>query len=184
MPEAHFFSKLQAHFKFLMRHPVKPIILFFFLVWCAAHPVYSKDYFQQKVEYTIHVSLDDRKHSLSGDEVIIYTNNSPDSLSDLYFHLWPNAYKNDGTALADQLQRMGDNRMVVAKDTDFGYIDGLSFRVDGKAIDWQLLEDTIDVCILHLKKALQPAATITISTNFRLQIPSADLSRLGHDGQA
>ncbi|MEO8086346.1 MAG: M1 family metallopeptidase [Bacteroidota bacterium] len=145
---------------------------------------FSSDYFQQKVEYTIHVSLDDKKHALKGDESIIYTNNSPDSLTELYFHLWPNAYKNDETALADQLSKSGDNRMVIAKDQDFGYIDGISFRTEGKAIDWEYLEDTIDVCVLHLKKALQPGASMAITTNFKVFIPSADLSRLGHDGQA
>lgn len=179
-----FFSKLQAYSIYIMSNSTKLIFSFLYLSLCILHPAFSRDYFQQKVEYTIRVSLDDKKHSLKGEEVITYTNNSPDSLSDIYFHLWPNAYKNDETALADQLVRLGDNRMVIAKDSDFGYIDGLSFRVDGRAIDWELIEDTIDVCVLHLKKALQSSSTITISTNFKVQIPSAEISRLGHDGQA
>ena len=161
--------------------PFLPLAFYFCITWnCAS----SKDYFQQQVEYTIRVSLDDKKHALKGDEVIVYTNNSTDSLYDLYFHLWPNAYKNDGTALADQFAKEGDNRMVVAGDNDFGYIDGLSFRTDGKAIDWELLEDTIDVCVLHLKKPVPPGGSITISTAFKVQVPNADLSRLGHNGQA
>jgi hypothetical protein len=167
-----------------MRNSRKLTFLIFYFLFCTAAGSYSQDYFQQKVNYTISVSLDDKKHQLKGDETITYTNNSPDSLPDLYFHLWPNAYKNDETALADQLASKGSNRMVVAKDADFGYIDGISFRTNGKAIDWEYLEDTIDICVLHLKKALQPTEAITISTNFKVQIPSADLSRLGHDGQA
>jgi hypothetical protein len=158
--------------------------MFLFLAAGQAQTAGAQDYFQQRADFTIRVSLDDEKHSLKGDEVIVYTNNSSNELSDIYFHLWPNGYKNDETALADQYSRQGINRMVVAKDKDFGYIDGLNFRVDGKVVDWEFLEDTIDVCVLHLKKPLAPSASIIISTNFRVQLPSADLSRLGHDGQA
>jgi len=163
---------------------LKPILSFFCCVLCIVNCALSRDYFQQKVDYTIRVSLDDKKHALTGEEVISYTNNSPDSLSEIYFHLWPNAYRNDETALADQLERMGSNRMAAAKSSDFGYMDGISFRANGKAIDWELLEDTGDVCVLHLKKAIQPAQTIVISTGFKVQIPSSSISRLGHDGQA
>src|SRR5436190_753377 len=99
-----------------------------FLLWLNtfSQPSTEHDYFQQKVDYTIRVSLDDKKHLLTGEETVSYTNNSPDSLKDLDFHLWPNAYKNDETALGNQLSKMGSNRMVVLKDQDFGYIEGLS----------------------------------------------------------
>ncbi len=167
-----------------MGKSLKLIFTFLYCSFCIVNCAFCGDYFQQKVDYKIRVSLEDKSHSLKGDIVIHYTNNSPDSLSDIYFHLWPNAYKNDETALADQLSRMGDNRMVIAKDSDFGWIDGLNFKTEGKAIDWEYLEDTIDVCILHLKKPVPPSGSVTISTNFRVQIPSAELSRLGHDGDA
>ncbi len=162
----------------------KRFTLFFNCALCIVHCASSKDYFQQGVKYIIHVSLDDKKHFLKADETISYKNNSPDSLSEIYFHLWPNAYKNDETALADQLAREGDNRFVVAKENEFGYIDGLNFRVDDKTVDWEFLEDTIDVCILHLKKPLLSGVTISITTNFKVKIPSAELSRLGHIDQS
>src|SRR5690242_10175203 len=84
-------------------------------------------YFQQDVKYTIHVSLNDKKHELTADEELIYKNNSPDTLNELYFHLWPNAYKNVNTLLAQQFFKQGDNRMIAADDKDFGYIDKLNF---------------------------------------------------------
>src|SRR5689334_13719300 len=96
----------------------------------------ARDYFQQQVNYTIRVELDDKKHLLKCEETVTYTNNSLDSLHDVYFHLWPNAYRNDETNLANQLSAMGSNRMAVAKESDFGYIDGVSFRTDGKPLDW------------------------------------------------
>ena len=51
-------------------------------------------YFQQHVAYDIEVTLDDSAHTLDAYEKIIYTNNSPDTLRFIWFHLWPNAYKN------------------------------------------------------------------------------------------
>ena len=62
----------------------------------------EKNYFQQEVNYEIDVSLDDEKHTLSAYEKIEYKNNSPDELSFIWFHVWPNAYKNDSTAYAKQ----------------------------------------------------------------------------------
>ena len=64
---------------------------------------FSQNYWQQEVNYQIEVSLDDTKHELSGTEEIEYINNSPDQLNFIYFHLWPNAYKNNKTALAKQI---------------------------------------------------------------------------------
>ena len=70
----------------------------------------QKEYFQQHVSYEIDVKLNDQNHTLSAFEKIEYTNNSPDTLEYIWFHIWPNAYKNDSTALAKQLLRLGSTR--------------------------------------------------------------------------
>ena len=44
----------------------------------------SQDYFQQKVNYDIHVTLNDLKHELRGSESVEYINNSPDTLGFIY----------------------------------------------------------------------------------------------------
>src|SRR5580698_2691831 len=56
-------------------------------------------YWQQEVHYDIHVTLNDIQHSLKGNESFEYINHSPDTLTYIYIHLWPNAYKNTSTAL-------------------------------------------------------------------------------------
>ena len=63
----------------------------------------SQNYFQQEVNYKIHVTLNDRKHELNGIESVEYINNSADTLRFLYFHLWPNAYSDNKTELAREL---------------------------------------------------------------------------------
>ena len=67
----------------------------------------QKIYWQQQVNNTINVSLDDQQHMLNADITMEYFNNSPDTLSYIWIHLWPNAYKNDKTAFSEQLLKNG-----------------------------------------------------------------------------
>jgi hypothetical protein len=159
-------------------------LLFLFLISNFKFQISFAQYFQQDVKYTIHVSLNDKKHELTGDETLVYTNNSNDTLSDLYFHIWPNAYKDLNTQLARQFFRHGDGRMITAADKDFGYTNNLDFTTGGKQINWEQLEDTIDICVLHLPESLAPKSSITITTPFHVKIPSGKFSRLGHIGES
>ncbi len=60
----------------------------------------------------------------------------------------------------------------------------VDFKTATKKLEWQLLQDTIDICKIKLAEPLLPGASITISTPFKVKIPSAVLSRLGHNEQA
>ena len=68
----------------------------------------QENYFQHEVNYKIDVTLDDVTHKLSAFEKIEYINNSLQPLNYIYFHLWPNAYKNNETSLAKQLLENGE----------------------------------------------------------------------------
>jgi len=50
-------------------------------------------YWQQDVHYTIKAEIDDLQNFISGNEELIYTNNSPDTLAFVYFHLFQNAFQ-------------------------------------------------------------------------------------------
>ena len=75
----------------------------------------NSNYFQQHVAYDIEVVLDDSAHTLEAYEKIIYTNNSPDTLQFIWFHLWPNAYKNTETAFAKQRERFLSSSFIFSK---------------------------------------------------------------------
>ena len=146
--------------------------------------VSSQAYFQQKVNYKIHVALDDKKHELKGSESVEYINNSPDTLRFLYFHLWPNAYSDNNTSLAKEIfQRDGKKKLF--NDPELrGYIDSLNFHVGGQSIKWNMLEGFPDICSLTLYKPLFPGDTIYITTPFHVKIPEGVTSRLGHTGES
>ena len=146
-------------------------------------PVFAK-YFQQEVNYYINVSLNDITHVLSCDEKIIYINNSDVKLTEIYFHLWPAAYKDRNTILAKEIFQSGDDRMLTMTENESGTIDSLDFKVNGIKVKWNTLKDSIDICKLFLNEPLNPGDSITITTPFRVKIPSAEISRLGHSKQA
>jgi hypothetical protein len=154
-----------------------------YFVLCT-HFSFSQNYFQQEVKYIIHVSLNDVKHELSAHETIVYINNSSKELKEIYFHLWPNAYKNNETALANQFYNRGDRRMLDADEKNLGFIDSLSFTVDGETVPWKYDSLHIDICKLILNHPLKSGDSISISTPFRVKIPDAKISRMGHIEQA
>lgn len=143
----------------------------------------QKPYFQQEVNYTIHVKLDDVKHELNADETIEYINNSPDALPFIYMHLWPNAYKNDNTAFAKQQVENGELPFHYSSEEDRGYIDQLDFKVNGQPVKLEYDPQHIDIAKLILNEPLKPGEKITITTPFHVKIPKGEYSRLGHIGQ-
>jgi hypothetical protein len=143
----------------------------------------TNTYWQQEVNYNIEVTLDDNKHELQGVINISYVNNSPDTLQYLYFHLWPNAYKNINTAFAKQQVENGEIDFRFSYRADQGYIDGLDFVVNN--LPAQFIPDSthIDYGILKLNNPLYPGGELTIKTPFHVKIPES-YSRLGHVEQS
>lgn len=158
----------------------------FLLIFCVSLSFgqHTRKYFQQTVNYTIQVQLDDERHFLHGLEEIEYINNSHHGIDTIWFHLWPNAYQSNETALGKQLLENGEVDFYYYADEDRGYIDSLDFSVDGQKIQWEYHKEHSDICALILPKKLAPGDRIEITTPFRVKIPKAGVSRLGHDGQS
>lgn len=138
---------------------------------------------QQQLNYTIDVSLNDKEKTLDGFEKIIYTNNAPDTLTYIWFHLWPNAYKNDRTAFSDQLLENGNTNFYFSTKEQRGYINRLDFKVDDATAKTEDHPQYIDVIKLVLPKPLAPKEKITITTPFHVKLPF-NFSRGGYDGQS
>ena len=136
------------------------------------------------MNYTIHVKLDDVKSEFTADEKIEYINNSPSTITFIYMHLWPNAYKDNSTPLAKQLLESGNTKLYYAKEDEHGYIDQIDFKINEQPAKWEYLKDTIDICKLYLNEPLKSGEKIIISTPFHVKIPSGEISRMGHIGQS
>lgn len=141
------------------------------------------NYRQQEVNYSIDVSLNDKDHSLDGFERIEYINHSPDTLYFIWFHLWPNAYKNDKTAFSDQLLQAGNTSFYFSDKEQKGYINRLDFKVDNITASTEDHPEHIDIVKLILPAPLAPEQKIIITTPFHVKLPY-NFSRGGHDGDS
>lgn len=146
--------------------------------------VLAQKYFQQDVKYNIRVTLNDKLQQLSAYETIDYINKSPDTLTFLYFHLWPNAYSSNKTDLAKQLLLSKGRQKLFIDDELRGSIDSLDFKVNSQKVKWDYMPGQPDICILRLNQAIVHGDTIIISTPFRVRIPKGVTSRLGHTGES
>ena len=120
----------------------------------------SSAYFQQQVNYQIHVTLDDQNHRLIASETIEYKNNSPHPIDSIYIHLWPNAYKKYNTALAQQKLENKEPNLYHAPNHQLGYIDSLDFKINNKPIQWKFDDQHQDICIVYLPQKSQPGGAI------------------------
>jgi hypothetical protein len=141
------------------------------------------NYWQQQVNYDIQVTLNDADNSLNGFIKIQYTNNSPDTLKFIWFHLWENAYKNDRTAFSDQLLENGRTDFYFSDEKDRGYINRLNFKVDDVSANLEDHPQEQDIVKLILPSALAPGKQALIETPFHVKLPY-NFSRGGHVGNS
>ena len=157
----------------------KNTIYLFFALFCSTQ-LFGQTYWQQEVNYTIQVKLNDKNHTLSAFEEFEYVNNSPNTLDKIYVHLWPNAYRNGNTALAKQKYKDGEKQLRFGKEEDKGGIDSLDFKSNGQKLNWEYDPTHIDICVITLNTPLKSGERVRISTPFKVKIPSGEISRLGH----
>ena len=137
----------------------------------------QREYFQQKTDYKIDVSLNDSLHTLSGNISIKYHNNSPDTLNFIYIHLWANAYSSLETKFAKQRAQTEKDFQFSSKD-ERGYIVTSDFFVDSLLAQTSYYNNDKEICKLSLPSPLLPNSSINIETSFLLKIPKL-FSRLG-----
>ncbi|MDF2190015.1 M1 family metallopeptidase [Paraflavitalea sp. CAU 1676] len=154
-------------------------LLILILSTCA---LLAQDYWQQEVHYNIDVALNEKLKSLDGKLQLKYINRSPDTLTYIWFHLWPNAYKDNTTALARQLSADKEGRKKLKNKKSEGFMDGLAFTVDGKtAVTMPDTAGNPDVIKVLLPAPLMPGQTASLATPFQVKLPYY-FSRSGYDG--
>ena len=158
-------------------------------VFCMIHTwevLGQEGYWQQFVHYTIDVTLDTEKKALEGKETILYRNNSPEVLEEIYLHLYPNAFKDDNSTVAQEYK--ADNYLPRVNPEDRGYIDIQQLQIVRRTenIDWEsvgLSAYEIDDTILKAKlpDPLPPGGELMIEIKFYEKIRRI-LGRAGYRG--
>ena len=152
----------------------------------APEMVYKTDqYWQQQADYTMNIYMDVETYQYQGYQKIEYTNNSPDNLTRVYYHLFLNAFQ-PGSEMDARLQSIEDpdgrmtnnlgtkeapifeSRISNLKADEVGYIKVKSLKRDGKAIDY-VIEGT--VMIVDLDEPIHPDDTVEFEMEFDAQVP-------------
>ncbi len=142
----------------------------------------SMEYWQQRVEYAMDIDMDVATHKFTGKQTIIYFNNSPDTLTKVYYHLYFNAFQPGSMMdmrslnIADPDRRVGD-RISKLNDDEIGYQHVQSLKQDGKATTYKVDGTILEV---RLNKPILPNAEAKLEMEFEGQVP-AQIRRSGRD---
>ncbi len=135
---------------------------------------------QQDLYYQIDVQLDDKENMLHGEVRIKYINHSPDTLSYLMLHLYPNAYSTEASVYNQRQTYHGHTNFYFSEEKDRGYVDSLRFMVDNKRVFYTNYKGDKDVVFITLNDKLLPGDSLQLHTPFRIKIPKI-FSRMGRD---
>ncbi len=136
-------------------------------------------YWQQKVDYVIHCSLDPADHTLSGRETITYMNSSPDTLQEFYLHLYPNAYREKASDLVKDYLQGTWFILVGLRESQRGWMDVSQLKVDGKETEFSV-EGTI--LSSSFSQPLPPGKRATIEIVFTEKVRKF-IGRAGYRGR-
>ena len=120
------------------------------------------DYWQQRVDYTIDVALNDEDQSIHGSETIRYRNNSPHTLRYLWIQVDPNIFAPDSDANRTRSMRTGFSSRVSTFEME-AMRERATF--DGRC-NIESVTDTLD----------RPLDTFTVDTMMRIDLQEPLLS--------
>ena len=120
-------------------------------------------YYQQKADYKISIEIDDATQKLTGDEVITYTNNSPDKLEYLWLQLDQNIYDVNSDSKVIEIEKMEDFKSIGDIKKKLFYYDG-GFKIQSiTSTGGQNMSYAINKTMLriNLDKPLLPKSSIS-----------------------
>ena len=161
---------------------------FFLLTMLSAiGPLFAQDpgYWQQQADYTMSVNMDVKNYKYNGKQELVYTNNSPDTIHRVFYHLYNNAFQ-PGSEMDARLQSIKDpdGRMVTKtkvgdtevkesrikklKPNEIGYLNVTNFRQDGATAKTETHGTILEVT---LAKPILPKSKSTFTLDFVAQVP-------------
>ena len=149
------------------------------------------NYWQQKVKYAMDIDVDASNNRFRGKQKLEYWNNSPDTLSRVYYHLYWNAFQ-PGSMMDERSRRQGtmqkpggapdwDNRVKdriqKLKSDEIGYQRILSLKMNGRPQQYKVRETILEV---QLDKPIPPKSKVVFDMDFEAQVP-VQIRRSGRD---
>ncbi len=153
---------------------------FFFLLFIS---VFAQR-FQQRGAYTMNVDFNHKKNQYSGSQILKYTNNSSDTLTKAFFHLYMNAFQ-PGSVMDVRSRSIEDpdgrvkDRISKLSESEQGFLHCKNIKLDG--IDVTAKEEGT-ILELTLPKPILPNSTVTFTLDLDGQVP-LQVRRNGRDSK-
>lgn len=147
---------------------------FSFLLLLSIHFVEAQpERWQQRVQYKMDIDFDVKKHQFNGNQTIKYTNNSPDTLDRIFYHLYFNAFQPGSMmdvrsrTISDPDPRVDDRIFKLTPD-EIGFHKISALSQDGIPLKFEMVETILEVI---LAKPILPGKTTTLDMSFSSQVP-------------
>ena len=145
---------------------------------------------QQRVKYVMSVDVDVNSNQFKGKQQLEYTNNSPDKLDKLFYHLYFNAFQPNSSmdvrsrelgkiminGRPDWDSRVKD-RISKLKEEEIGYQKIKSIKMNGVSQPFKYHETILEV---NLTKPILPNSKVVLVMEFEAQVP-LQVRRSGRD---
>ncbi len=156
------------------------LLMLFVCVSLHAQP----DRWQQRVNYEMKVDMDAVGHQYHGTQRLTYTNNSPDTLPKVFYHLYFNAFQPGSMmdvrsrTIADADGRVAD-RILKLKPEEQGWIKPKSLLFNGKAVRYEVNGTILEVT---LDEPIMPHSNAVFDMDWDAQVP-VQIRRSGRDSR-
>ena len=162
--------------------------IFFSLILLTAGVIQAQNntsYWQQHVDYKMDVDVNVENFKFTGTQELTYTNNSPDTLNRVFYHLYFNAFQ-PGSEMNARLESIADpdGRMVRNEGTEeepkrvsrisdlsedqIGYLRVSSLTQDGTSLDYEEVGTVLEV---ELAQPILPGKKVKFNMEFEGQVP-------------
>ena len=135
-------------------------------------------YYQQSAKYKMDIDVDAENFTYQGKQTLTYTNNSPDELKVVYFHLYWNAFKagsmmdqrvgGQGKNGDSRLQKDGISRLASIPKTEEGAQNIHWIKQNGKDLKFEIQETIMKV---ELATPIKPNSSTTFTMDWDAVIP-------------
>jgi len=165
-----------------MRHYLVLIISFLCATISTAQP--NPGYWQQQANYKMKVEVNATNYQYKGSQEIQYINNSPDTLQQLFIHLYFNAFQPNSEmdvrsrTIKDPDARVGDRISKLKKD-EIGFLEVNTLTVNGNKAETTLSGTVLEI---QLSKPIMPGETSELKLKFKGQIPK-QIRRAGRNNK-
>jgi hypothetical protein len=155
-----------------------------FIALAASFAYAQPERWQQRVNYEMQIDMDAAKHQYHGLQHLVYTNNSPDTLDKVFYHLYFNAFQPGSMmdvrsrTIEDPDSRVAD-RIFKLKPEEEGWIRLNGLKQNGQPVRYVMDETILKVM---LNEPLMPNSSVTLDMDWNAQVP-IQIRRSGRDNK-